>query len=125
MKLTKFNPENKTSLTYGECLEPAMEIKDQKDADQYKADYIKYTEGFLINGVSEHGETAEQIVNANLGYFAGYYSDETRKRVEKLFCCSHPIFGSISQNGRPSSEEAFECCKKRKTLKEIRKNEKE
>jgi len=27
--------------------------------------------------------------------------------VERLFRCSHPIFGSIAENGEPSPEEAF------------------
>lgn len=33
--MTKFNPENKATLTYGECLDPAMKITDTKDAQQY------------------------------------------------------------------------------------------
>ena len=40
--MTKFNPENKKSLTYGECLDPAMNITDSEDAKQYKADYIGF-----------------------------------------------------------------------------------
>ena len=71
---TKFNSQNKETLTYGEALEPAMEITDADDAAQYKADYIKYTEQFLKDGISETGLNAEQIVNTNLGYFAGYYT---------------------------------------------------
>ncbi len=118
--ITQFNPTNKNSLTYRECLEPAMEITDQDDANQYKKSYIKFTEQFLNDGVSDTGHTAEQIVNINLGYYAGYYSDETRQRVEKLFKCSHPIFGSIKENGVPSAKEAFECGKEGKTLSEIR-----
>lgn len=106
--MTKFNPENHDKLSYGECLEPAMAITDQADADQYKAAYIKYTEQFLVNGKSDSGLTAEQIVNQNLGYFAGYYSDATRARVEKLFKCYHPVFGPIAENGSPTAKEAFE-----------------
>jgi|ERR1035437_365213 hypothetical protein len=36
---TKFNSQNKETLTYGEALEPAMEITDADDAAQYKADW--------------------------------------------------------------------------------------
>jgi hypothetical protein len=43
----------------------------------------------------------------NLGYFAGYYDNETRERVERLFKCSHPIFGSIAKNGAPTAKEAL------------------
>lgn len=119
--MTKFNPENKETLTYGECLDPAMKITDQEDADQYKADYIKFTEKFLVNGKSKSGLSAEQIVNQNLGYYAGYYSPETRERVERLFKCSHPVFGSIKENGQPTAKEAFECGNQNKNLNELRK----
>jgi hypothetical protein len=110
--MTKFNPQNKKQLTYGEALDPAMNITDPEDAAQYKADYIKYTESFLKDGLSETGNTAEEIVNVNLGYFAGYYDNETRARVERLFNTSHPIFGAIKENGPPSLEKAFEAGKK-------------
>lgn len=106
--MTKFNPENKETLTYQECLGPAMKITNKEDAKQYKSAYIQFTEKFLKNGLSESGMTAEQIVNNNLGYYAGYYSNETRERVEKLFLCSHPIFGAIKENGAPTAKEAFE-----------------
>ena len=52
-------------------------------------------------------EEAETIQRRNLGYFAGYYDHETRARVERLFQCEHPYFGSIAKNGPPSAEEAF------------------
>ncbi len=51
---------------------------------------------------------AERLVRENLGYFAGYYDDETRARVEKLYNCVHPIFGKIAEHGAPSSAEAFQ-----------------
>lgn len=117
--MTKFNPENKKVLTYGECLDPAMKITDAEDAKQYLADYIKFQEANMQEATGEY--TAEQICKQNLGYFAGYYDNETRKRVERLFLCSHPIFGSIKENGRPTSEEALECGKTGKNLNEIRK----
>lgn len=118
--MTQFNPENKATLTYGEALSPAMKITRQDDADRYKAAYMVYTNQFLKDGVSESGLTCEQIVNTNLGYYAGYYSDEVRTRVEKLFKCSHPVFGSIKENGTPKGTEAFKCGKEGKTLSEIR-----
>ncbi len=45
--------------------------------------------------------------SANLGYFAGYYDSETRERVERLFKCSHPVFGAIAACGQPSVKEAW------------------
>ena len=95
--MTPFNPEGKEILTYGECLHPAMKITDQADADQYKAAYVAYIDRQLELNPRTDEMTAEQIANVNLGYFAGYYDDETRKRVEKLFHTVHPIFGAINK----------------------------
>lgn len=105
--MTKFNPDNKDTLTFGECLGPAMEITDPQDAQQYLTEYVKYTQKFLDKEPRDDNMTAEDICKVNLGYYGGYYSNETRERVEKLFLCEHPVFGSIKNNGVPTSEEAF------------------
>jgi len=134
--MTKFNPENKKVLTCSEMLSPAMKIQSEKDAKQYFDKYVDFIlldmkdERIALNKLYKNDgnanvdlilrNKAESIAKANLGYWAGYYNDETRKRVEKLFMCSHPIFGSIEENGRPAGKESFECGKQRKTLKEIR-----
>lgn len=104
--MTKFNPEGKRSLTYGECLEPAMKINDRADAKQYLQAYIAYIQGWLDEEPRSDGMPAEQMAKSNLGYYAGYYDTETRLRVEELFECSHPIFGKAS-TGIPMPEEAF------------------
>ena len=106
--MTKFNPENKETLTYGECLGPAMEITDPQDAQQYLAKYLKWIQKALDKEPRDDNMTAEDIAKVNLGYFAGYYDDETRVRVEKLFTCSHPIFGTIKDNGTPTADQAFQ-----------------
>jgi len=93
--MIKFNTEGKKDLTYGECLSPAMEIKDLKEAQQYLKDYADW----IQTDLDEKGSTdnAMDIAKHNLGYFAGYYSDEVRKRIETLFMCEHPLFGSIKK----------------------------
>jgi hypothetical protein len=101
--MTPFNPQNKKTLTFGECLKPAMEITDQADADQYKAAYIAYTQKFLDADPSMNKHTAEEIVNINIGYFAGYYDSKTMSRVYRLFKTAHPVFG----NSTPTAEEAL------------------
>src|SRR5438270_427355 len=53
-------------------------------------------------------EQAERIERDNLAYFAGYYDDQTRQRVETLFKCAHPVFGSIAENGPPTTKQAFQ-----------------
>lgn len=104
--MIKFNPEGKEDLTYVDCLSPAMEIRDPNEAQQYLKDYADWIQSELDEkGSSESGM---EIAKHNLGYFAGYYSNDVRKRVEKLFMCEHPLFGSIEKNGSPTAKEAFE-----------------
>jgi len=105
--MTTFNPENKATLTYGECLGPAMEITDPEDAKQYLEDYVNYIQAALDKEPRDDSKTALEIAGVNLGYYAGYYDNETRERVERLFDCSHPVFGKAAE-GTPTPEEAFE-----------------
>jgi len=70
--------------TIGETYESAMKITDQKEAD-------KYFEMLVQESMQESGksrEEIEKIQRSNLAYLAGYYDDETRLRVERLFCCA-------------------------------------
>ena len=97
-------PEN---LTIGETYGPAMKMTEQAEADEYFELLVRQAMKFH-DGDRKKAETQEK---ANLGYFAGYCDNETRERVERLFCCSHPIFGPISK-GSPTTEEAFEMGKK-------------
>ena len=92
------------NATIGEVYGPGMEITDPEEASEYFEAVVKHTMEVKPCFRSE----AEEIVKSNLGYYAGYYSNETRKRVEKLFNCAHPIFGSISSHGTPTPEEAFQ-----------------
>jgi len=93
----------KDNITIGEKYGPAMEITDQAAADAYFEECVQY---HLRKEVKPRDEV-EAIERANLGYYAGYYDTETRRRVERLFKCVHPIFGSIAENGPPTPEEAF------------------
>jgi len=87
---------------------PAMEITTQEEADAYFEECVDHClrcdqqEG----GVKTRAE-AEELERSNLGYYAGYYSHETRERVERLFRCWHPIFGAIAENGPPTAEQSF------------------
>lgn len=91
------------NATIGDLYIPAMEITDEKEAEEYFESLVNWA-------VTKHGqerEKAVQIQKMNLGYFAGYYDSGTRERVERLFSCAHPIFGAISTNGQPTAEEAL------------------
>lgn len=97
--------------TYADSYGPAMEITDQKEADVYFERLVSDRLGQRNKHVGALGrmsrEEAEKIERGNLGYYAGYHGNETRERVERLFKCEHPIFGSIAQRGAPTAEEAF------------------
>lgn len=98
--MTKYNPENKDVLTYGEALNPAMEITDQADADQYfEAMVIHHMKHQKVPLRSKAVETCR----CNLAYYAGYYNNETRERVERLFVAAHPVFGKIA-DGVPTTD---------------------
>lgn len=95
-------------ITLGDKYDPAMEIEDQATADAYFEACITHTMTF-----GKSRTDAEQIERINLGYWAGYYSTATRARVERLFRCAHPIFGSVAVNGVPTMEEALIAGRKR------------
>lgn len=70
-------------ISIGEKYGPAMEIKEQAAADAYFEECVQHC--------ISHGHTrqeAEQIERSNLGYYAGYYDSDTRRRIEALFRCS-------------------------------------
>ena len=97
----------KKDISIGDKYGPAMGITDQAEADAYFQQCVAHTMAF---GKSQ--EEAEGIERGNLGYYAGYYSSETRERIERLFSCAHPIFGAITICGRPSVAEALESGRK-------------
>ena len=104
--MTKFNPEGKAVMTFGESLGPAMKITKQEDASQYFKNYVAFIQECHDKEPRLDDKTAEQVARENLGYYAGYYDNATRLRVEKLFSCTHPIFDQASL-GCPTAEEAF------------------
>jgi hypothetical protein len=68
---------------------PAMSITDPDQAAQYFEECVQHNMAHSGNNRTR----AEAIERANLGYWAGYYSRETRLQVEELFQCEHPILG--------------------------------
>lgn len=133
MKMIRFNKESKNIR---EQLNPAMEITTQEEADLYLEDYIQFLmthdleyldslHKMCPNESEEYINSAlriecERVAKSNLGYFAGYLSNEKRAIVEKLFNCAHPIFGAIVGTGAPTPSEAYECGRLNITLAEYR-----
>ena len=83
----------KEGATYEETYGPAMEISDQDEADKYFEALVKHMESFQLDR-----KEAESVVRVNLGYYADYYDNETRERIERLFKCSHPILGPVTKS---------------------------
>jgi hypothetical protein len=82
----------------------AMKAQTQSEANYYFGELVKTVRG--IKPQLDLNE-AEDIVKQNLGYYAGYFDDETRERVERLYNCAHPVFGKIAETGPISPEEAL------------------
>ena len=86
------------SITYGEKYTPAMHITTQEEADAYFEACVQHT---MLHGTSR--KKAEEIERENLGYYAGYFDDETQQRINRLFYTKHPLFGLLC----PTSKEAL------------------
>ena len=67
-------------MTIGEAYSPAMEMVDQFEADEYFEALVRRCMG---HGRSR--EEAESIERQSLGYFAGYYGNQTvpEQRIER------------------------------------------
>jgi hypothetical protein len=89
-------------ITHAEKYNSAMKITDQGEADLYFEECVQHTMSW-----GSTREEAEQIEKSNLGYWAGYYSHETRVRVERLFRCVHPFLGR-AEDGQLGQSEIIE-----------------
>lgn len=92
-----------TKISIGEKYGPAMTITDQAEADAYFAACVEHA----MHAFGKEREEAEKVERVNLGYYAGYYDNETRARVERLYRCAHPVFGAIAEKGAPHPDFAL------------------
>lgn len=86
----------------GDLYGPAMRVESKEEADAYLNKLVQMQ---VAEGV--HPDIATKIIKANLGYYTGYLSHQERERVERLYDCAHPVFGSIKELGAPTTQEAF------------------
>ncbi len=89
-------------VTMGEKYGYAVELTDRREAAAYFEECVNHTMKF--------GHSREQAVvveKHNIAYYAGYYDDAVRARVEELYECAHQVFGAIAEKGPVSAEEAF------------------
>jgi len=85
-------------------VEAAIAVETQEAADAMFEQLVQ--EAIRENDNMGRAEAIE-TVRDNLGYFAGYYSNEVRARVERLYRCAHPVFGPISTTKPPTADEAL------------------
>lgn len=83
-------------VTIGDKYGPAMSITDLEGAREYFEACVEHTMRF-----GKTREEAKVIERANLGYVAGYYDEETRRRVERLFGAQHPLLGAVDETPSP------------------------
>jgi len=76
-------------VTSREEYNPAMEISDPDKAANYLDSLVE--RAMRVWGLTR--EEAEMTERCNIGYHAGYFSEDMRRKVEKVFWCSHPVFG--------------------------------
>jgi len=77
------------NATVGEKYNPIAQITTREEAAAYLESLVEWQ-------MQHHGrprEMAESIERANIGYYSGYFSEETGKRVRQLFGTPHPVFG--------------------------------
>lgn len=109
-------------MNYSELYDPAMEVETVEEA---AACFKRIQDLQTADGVPP--EISEKVIKGNLAYWADYGSGERRERIERLYDCEHPIFGSIKEMGSPTTKEAFDLGTNRamkvgpQTLGELRK----
>jgi hypothetical protein len=90
-------------ITIAQKYNPAMLVTTQEEADAY---FELCVEHAMRLGKKSRA-AAEELERKNLGYYAGYFDNATRARVERLFRCEHPFFGAIAKYGPPTPEQAL------------------
>lgn len=91
--------------TYREQFESALKCETKEEAEHWmKTEVERYMR--LFPGIHTRRETINMI-KQNLGYMAGYYDDETAKKIHRLFGAVHPIFGTADYHGKVTPEEAL------------------
>jgi hypothetical protein len=83
-----------------------MKVTDQAEADAMLA---RFVQSLIDEGCpgSHDGDHMRAIARNWIAHYAGYCSDETRERVERLYQCEHPFLGAIAKTGPVDPMEAF------------------
>lgn len=98
-------PKSDPDTAYRVLMDNAMEARTQANADSIFAELVT-----LVRALRPDGPMGiiTQTLREALGYHAGYFGEETRERVERLYRCAHPFFGPIAHVPPPVGMEAWE-----------------
>jgi ribonucleotide reductase beta subunit family protein with ferritin-like domain len=91
----------KHKITYGEKYGPAMQVQTKEEAAAYFEECVEHTMEWRPEITREE---AEAIERQNIDYYAGYYDNETMRRVYDLYETHHPVPGITPDT---SPEETF------------------
>ena len=89
--------------TIGDLYGPAMEVQTKEEAEAYFKRLIEHYVRHWNKSIDE----ATSIVKQSLGYFAGYYDQETIERTQRLYGTVHPVFGDAETIKRISGKQVF------------------
>jgi hypothetical protein len=81
-------------------LERSMQVTEQHEADAILELWVQYmarAAGLPGEVDDEHRANSLLLARDHIGYYSGYHSIEVQARVERLFQCKHPIFGSVNE----------------------------
>lgn len=85
--------------TISEFYDRVLKVTTQAEADDQLAELI----GLMVKE-GKRPRVAKKIAKKNIGYWAGYYDEETARRIWRLFRTEHPVFGKRW----PGPREAFQ-----------------
>ena len=87
-----FNPKNKPVVTVGDTLDMICAIDNSQDAQEFIREYAVYQQ---VGNPTLSWMQAEEMAKHNIGYIAGYCSDEKRRHIYQTFGVGHPILKGI------------------------------
>lgn len=82
----------------------AMAVKTVPEAERWTK-ILAYLVADLEENTAQH---AIGFVKNAIGYLAGYANNVERDRIERLYGTRHPVFGTVSEDGIPTPEQAFQ-----------------
>ena len=95
--------------SYREQFDSALACNTKEEAELWMEKEVDY----YVKKYGESPTEAASIIKTNLGYMAGYYDDDSAKKIHHLFNAVHPIFGTSTYHLDMTAKEAFELGKKR------------